>query len=132
MTFSEGYVLLLEQRPNASQGVKCSLEQLSCPVVVTQSFPQAAAKVTQAPPYLVILSLHSAHGSSSLVHSLKALTKSHGSMILALTDSQTPSWLYQEENPGFDGLLVQPLAGDILASLIQSAWIQQNYRSTGL
>lgn len=86
---------------------------------------QAVARVSQAPPYLVILTGDRQTWSHRLVHTLRNRAQAENITIVALTDCHSPSWLHQEENPGFDGFLVKPISGDILTSLVQSAWVRK-------
>ncbi|NJO42923.1 MAG: response regulator [Cyanobacteria bacterium CRU_2_1] len=97
-------------------------------MVVASSADQAMAKAKQSPPSLIILSGNQQDWSQTLISRLRTIANhSGGIMIVALTDSHAPSWLRQEENPGLDGFLVKPLNGDVLTSLVQSAWARQTY-----
>jgi AmiR/NasT family two-component response regulator len=88
------------------------------------------ARASQTHPYLVILVGNCQIWSRALVSQLRSLNKPGSTTIVALTDCHAPSWLHQEDNPGLDGFLVKPLSGDVLISLIQSAWARQACYST--
>ncbi|MFE4104795.1 hypothetical protein [Almyronema epifaneia] len=89
---------------------------------------QAIAQVDQSVPYLIILGGNRQTWSQPLIDELRRKAKSQADVtIVALTDSSDPSWLHREDNPGLDGFLVKPLSGDVLASLVQSAWAKQSY-----
>jgi CheY-like chemotaxis protein len=125
MRFSQSYVLVLAQPSDDLQMLECLLEKLRCPAVIARSPAQAMARANQTPPYLVILSGNHQSWMQSLVSDLRSASASGQVMIVALTDFHAPSWLHQEEHPGLDGLLVKPLSGDVLTSLVQSAWARQ-------
>lgn len=125
---AHSYVLVLDQNSKDLQMLGGLLNQLRCPMVVASSADQAMAKAKQSPPSLIILSGNQQDWSQTLISRLRTIANhSGGIMIVALTDSHAPSWLRQEENPGLDGFLVKPLNGDVLTSLVQSAWARQTY-----
>jgi CheY-like chemotaxis protein len=119
------YVLVLEQNSDDLHRLEALFQRLSCSIVVTNSAEQAVARASQAPPYLIILS--GSTWSTPLIHRFRDIADACDSPILALTDSHAPSWQRQEDNPGFDGFLVKPLHGDVLAGLVQSALARKNY-----
>lgn len=123
----QNYILILDTGSDDLQMIESLLGHLSCPLVVATSPEQAMARASQAPPYLLILIGNQQHWPKSLVHRFRSLADSCGITIVALTDVHAPSWLRQEDNPGLDGFLVKPLNCDILFSLVQSAWVRQNY-----
>ena len=86
---------------------------------------QAVDLVHQNPPCLVILQGNCRSWSQKLVHTLRAIADADSITLVALTDAHAPSWLHQDENPGFDGFLANPLSSDVLFSLIQSAVARQ-------
>ncbi len=129
MKLSQSYVLVLDQQSDDVQLLESLLGKLRCPVVVARSTDQAVASMSQSAPYLIILTGNHQSWSQTLVNDLRGIVKACGVTIVALTECHAPSWLHQEENPGFDGLLVKPLSGDVLTSVIQSAWARQNYCS---
>lgn len=95
---------------------------------VVSSIDQAMAKASETPPSLIILSGNQQNWSKQLIGKLRNIEKSSNCItIVALTDSHAPRWMHQEENPGLDGFLVNPLNGDVLVSLLQSAWARQAY-----
>ncbi|MGG6295955.1 hypothetical protein ACQ4M4_16320 [Leptolyngbya sp. AN02str] len=120
---SKRYVLVLEQSSEDLQMLRSLLERLSCAMVVTNSADQIVLTAREETPCLVILGGNQQSWSHGLISTLRDLAKT--SMIVALTDSHAPSWLPQDENPGLDGFLVKPLSGDVLSSLVQSAWARQ-------
>ncbi|HEY9861349.1 MAG TPA: hypothetical protein V6D16_17750 [Candidatus Obscuribacterales bacterium] len=120
------YVLVLSQQSDDLDILKSLLGRLCCAVRVASSEAQAMAQANQEPPYLVILSGDRHTWSRGLVHHLRSMTRTCNTTIVALTDCHAPSWLPQEENPGFDGFLVKPISGDILSSLVQSAKVRRS------
>jgi CheY-like chemotaxis protein len=129
MKFASSYVLLLVQQTEDLHGLESLLGRLKCAVEVVNSPDQAIDKVTQNPPCLVIIQGNYKSWSQKLVRRLRAIADADHITLVALTDSHAPSWLHQEENPGFDGFLVNPLSSDVLFSLIQSASARQLCRS---
>lgn len=123
----QNYILILNQGTDDLQMIESLLSHLRCPLVIASSPEQAIARARQAPPYLLILTGHEQDWSKSLVRQFRNLANACGITIVAITDVHAPSWLRQEDNPGVDGFLVKPLNRDILSSLIQSAWVRQNY-----
>jgi DNA-binding NarL/FixJ family response regulator len=121
----ERCVLVLNQQPDDLQMLESLLECLRCPIVVASSAEQAMDRASQTHPYLVILVGNCQTWSRTLVSQLRSINKPGNTTIVALTDCHAPSWLHQEDNPGLDGFLVKPLSGDVLISLIQSAWARQ-------
>lgn len=118
-------ILLLSQQSQDLEGLARSLQRLDYSVAIASSPEQAVAQVSTAQPYLVILEAHQQYWSSALVETLRRTASTSQMTIVVLTDCHAPSWLPQEENPGFDGFLVKPISDDVLASLIQSAWARR-------
>lgn len=83
-------------------------------------------KAQQIPPCLVILAGNPYSWSHGVVHRFRSVGDRCSMTIVGLTDFHAPSWLRQEENPGLDGFLVNPLNQDVLKSLLQSAWARQS------
>lgn len=131
MKSSRSYILVLGQATGDTGNLKGLLEQLRCSVAIADSSDQAFAHMRQALPFLVILAGNSEDWLQPLVQQLRTLAHTCGVTIVALTSSYAPSWLQQEENPGLDGFLVEPISSEILTSLVQSAWARQTYCSTG-
>jgi CheY-like chemotaxis protein len=119
------YVLILAQQSNDLALLESLLDQLSYSVAIATSEAQAMAQVKAETPCLVILAGSSQVWSSELVDEIRNSVSDHGTTIVALTDCNAPSWLPQEENPGFDGFLVKPISSDVLSSLLQSACAKQ-------
>ncbi|MDX2096613.1 MAG: hypothetical protein SFW36_02460 [Leptolyngbyaceae cyanobacterium bins.59] len=118
-------VLLLSRRTRNLQGLESMLKRMEYSVTITSSAEQAVARVFEANPCLIILECNHQCWSPGLVQDLRSNTSACRAMIFALTESYAPSWVNQEENPGFDGFLVKPISDEVMASLIQSAWVRQ-------
>lgn len=127
MKATNDYVLVLDQNPEDFQALETLLRGLQCPAVVADSPDQAFAQIDQDFPYLMILVGNHQDWPRALLDELRYIADSVGGTILALTNHPMPSWIHQEDNPGFDGFLVEPLSSDVLISLIQCAWIKQVY-----
>lgn len=119
------YVLVVDSSYEDFQGIHLMLSHLHCPVVVASSVEQAVAQAQQEPPYLVILAGDNENWSQSLVNQLRQTTPKANVTIVALTNTTDPRWGHYEENPGIDGFLVQPVSGDILNLLVESALAKQ-------
>ncbi len=130
MKANYSYVLVLDQDSGNLHLLDRVLRQLKCPMQAVTSIDQVMAKATAMPPYLIILSGNQQNWSQQLIKRLRNIENHANSItIVALTDSHAPRWIHQEENPGLDGFLVKPLNGDVLASVIQSAWARQAFCS---
>ncbi len=119
------YVLLLSQQAEDLHGLEPLLGRLRCSVEIVTSPDQAVDRVYRNPPCLMIVQGNYKIWSQKLVRKLRAIADVDNITLIALTDAHAPSWLHQEENPGFDGFLVKPLSSDVLFSLIQSASARQ-------
>jgi CheY-like chemotaxis protein len=129
MDSSDNYVLVLEQNSDDLHVLESMLHRLRCPIVVTDSADHAVARASQLPPYLIILSGSQKSWAEQLLQKFRRITDTYDVTILALTESHAPHWQRQEDNPGFDGFLVKPLHGDVLMTLMQSAWLRRSYCS---
>jgi CheY-like chemotaxis protein len=125
MQLAQRYVLVLEPSSDDLQVLRSLFNRLSYDMVEAASADQMMQRAQQEPPCLVILGGQQQNWSTVLVERLRNLSEAHRTTIVALTDSQSPSWLPQDENPGLDGFLVKPLSSDVLTSLVQSAWARQ-------
>ncbi|MEM6425046.1 MAG: hypothetical protein AAGF66_07275 [Cyanobacteria bacterium P01_H01_bin.119] len=125
MTASQGYILLLNQQYNDIKVVQSVLERLRCTVFVAESMEQAISRAGEDTPYLIILAGNHPGWAETSVHCLRQAIQKVGVTIVALTDSHSPSWLHEEDYSGIDGFLVKPLSGEILSTLVQSAWAKQ-------
>ncbi len=125
MKLASSYVLLLLQKTEDLHGLESFLGRLKCAVEIVTSPEQAVDRVHHSPPCLVIVQGNYRIWSQKLVRKLRAIADVDNITLIALTDAHAPSWLHQEENPGFDGFLVNPLSSDVLSSLIQSASARQ-------
>ncbi|MBD2257293.1 response regulator [Pseudanabaena sp. FACHB-2040] len=126
MSKTHRYILVLDTQRQESSGVHSLLTQLHCPVFIAGTAEQALAKVHQVPPYLVILIGDGQNWSQPLVEQLRQGASTANMTIVALTDSTSPRWGQQDENPGLDGFLVKPLSGEVLTSLVESALAKQS------
>lgn len=129
LQLNQSYVLVLDKPSDELRRLESQLARLHCPVVVTNSAVQMMLRVSQSPPSLVILVGGDRRWSEVLVKQLRNNANARHTTIVTLTDHHAPSWLHQEENPGFDGFLVKPLTADVLMSLVQSAWARQSVGS---
>lgn len=125
MQFTSGYILLLAKQLQRVKVLVTLLGHAGYSVAIASTEEQAIAQITQYPPFLIILAGNHCHWSQSLPCKLRTHAKAHHITLVALTDFHAPSWIYQEENPGFDGFLVNPISSDILSSLVQSAHTRQ-------
>ncbi|MDV3349378.1 hypothetical protein D0962_08365 [Leptolyngbyaceae cyanobacterium CCMR0082] len=121
MDSSSGYILLLDQYCGTELVVQSLSNQVEGSVFVAHSADQAVARIEESIPYLVILSGTQKHWSSAFVDRLRETVKPLGTTIVALTKSHEPSWPVQEEHPGVDGFLVEPISKDVLHLLVKSA-----------
>lgn len=121
------YVLVLDHPSEDTEHLQSLLRRLRCSCLVINTAEQLVNVATKAVPYLVIVGGDQQMWSPGLVEQLRWVKGACRSTILALTDHHAPSWLPQEENPGFDGFLVKPLNGDVLSSVIESARVRHNY-----
>ena len=121
MDGSNGYVLLLGQHLDADLTFQSLSNQVQGRVFVAQSTAQAVARIEKSIPYLVILSGTHQNWSPAFVDQLRETVKPLGTTIVALTQSHEPSWSPQEDHPGIDGFLVEPLSKDVLHLLVESA-----------
>lgn len=119
------YIVLLAKQPYQLRALALLLGHSSYSVAVASSEEQAIAKTRQHLPFLIILAGDHRYWSSSLLYELRRRVESHPITLVALTDFHAPSWIHQEENPGFDGFLVNPISSDVLVSLVQSAQTRQ-------
>jgi len=122
---AESYILLLAQHPRQ---VRVLMSLLGCSrfsVQIACSEEQAVVQATEHPPFLVILAGDHQSWSQRLLRELRTQAKARAMTLIALTDFHAPSWIHQEENPGFDGFLVSPISSEVLSSLVQSAYTRQ-------
>lgn len=127
MEVFNNYVLVLSQASDDLHLLQSLFRHLRYSMMVADSEDEAVQQIHQAIPSLVILVGDRHAWSQSLLNRLRSIAKSCNLTIVALTDCHTPSWLPQEENPGFDGFLVKPISGEILMSLVQSAWVRKTF-----
>jgi len=119
------YILLLAKHPRQVRFLLALLGCSSFAVQIACSEEQAVVQATEHPPFLVILAGDHRSWSQGLLHQLRTRTIAQSTTLLALTDFHAPSWVHQEENPGFDGFLVSPISSEVLFSLVQSAYTRQ-------
>jgi len=128
MGLSENYVLVLGQESDDLQALRSVLANLCCSVAIASSEDQAVSHISRVSPCLVILAGNHQIWSQTLVDRLRCNPSANWVTIVAFTDFHAPSWLHQDEHPGFDGFLVKPVTDDILTSLVQSARARQTCR----
>lgn len=121
MNSLSGYILLLDQHFGADLMVQFLSTQVEGSIFVAHSADQAVARIEQSIPYLVILSGTHKNWPPAFVDRLRETVKPLGTTIVALTKSHEPSWPLQEEHPGIDGFLVEPISNDVLHLLVESA-----------
>lgn len=125
MKATSGYILILAKHPQQVNLLKSLLGYVSFSVAIAYSEEQAVFLVKKHSPFLVILTGDHHSWSQNLLHNLRTDGNTPHITLVALTDFHTPSWVYQEENPGFDGFLVSPLSSEVLSSLVHSAYTRQ-------
>lgn len=125
MNSASGYILILAKNSQQAHFLMSLLGYSSFSVTIAYSEEQAVAQVKHHLPFLVILAGDHHSWSQNLLRSLRANGNTQQITLVALTDFHTPSWVYQEENPGFDGFLVSPLSSEVLSSLVYSAYMRQ-------
>ena len=121
MKSSNRYILLLDQRCGADLAVQSLSNQVEGSVFIARSTAQAVARIEESIPYLVILSGTHQNWSQAFVNRLRETVKPLGTTIVALTRFHEPNWSFQEEHPGIDGFLVEPISKDVLHLLVESA-----------
>lgn len=125
-----GYILLLMKQPQVLGILADLLKQGSHAVAIARSEDQALARARLNPPVLIIVAGDQRNWSSNLGE-LRRYANTRQILLVALTDTHSPSWIYQEDNPGFDGFLVNPISSDILSSLVHSAQARQRGYALG-
>jgi AmiR/NasT family two-component response regulator len=127
------YILLLEYPPQVAKTAFNPLAPMlnHYRLAIAHSEEQAAVHTAHCPPFLIILAGDYQTWSKSLLNRLRTYATIHRITLVALTDAAAASWLDQEDNPGFDGFLVNPLSRDILSSLVQSAHTRQSFAPIG-
>lgn len=85
----------------------------------------ALSAVTTTRPCLLIIQGNAHCWSRLRLSRLRAIADADNITILSLSDSHTQSWLSQEENPGFDGFLVNPVSSEVLHSVLCAASARQ-------
>lgn len=125
MELPQSNVLILEKGAEELGELKALLVEMQCSVAIAHSEDQAIIHTDQRSPFLVILAGDFQSWSRNLLTQLRQRNTQDRMTIVALTDWHAPSWLHQEECPDLDGFLVKPISGEILRSLIQSAWARQ-------
>jgi len=129
MSLTSGHILLLARKYGEVGLLASWLGSSSFSVQIAHSEEQAVDHAVQHSPFLVILAGDHHKWSQSLVCQLRTLASNRCMTLIALTDFHAPSWVMQEDNPGFDGFLVNPISNDILFSLVQSAHTRQVCRT---
>ncbi|MBD2019868.1 response regulator [Leptolyngbya sp. FACHB-36] len=130
MSLTTGYILLLAKQPYQVRILASILGRSDYSVAIANSEEQAVAQTVQHPPFLIILAGEHHNWSQAMLRELRTHANLHHITLVALTDFHAPSWIHQEENPGFDGFLVNPISSEILSSLVQSAYARQTCYAT--
>lgn len=125
MHLRSSYILLLAKQPHMLDVLTALLKQRSYSVAVTLTEEQALEHIQKSPPFLIVVVGDRHTWSHSLLSQLRTHANAHQITLVALTDAHAPSWIYQEDNPGFDGFLVSPISSEILSSLVESAQTRQ-------
>jgi DNA-binding NarL/FixJ family response regulator len=123
MVFPSTYILLLAPQLEELDGLESLLQQVALDVEIVHTADQALAKVSQKPPCLIILQEHLR--SEAAIHQLRTIANADRITLVIVTETDSPSWLHQEQRPDVDGFLVKPLSSDVLFSLIHSASARQ-------
>jgi response regulator RpfG family c-di-GMP phosphodiesterase len=127
MSLTSSYILLLANQPSYEFRFLVSLLGNSEYAVAIADSEEQAVTVTQAhSPFLIILAGDLHRWSDQLLGQLRTCANTCRQITLvALTDFHAPSWLPQEDNPGFDGFLVSPISNEVLSSLVEAAHTRQ-------
>ncbi|MBE9011635.1 response regulator transcription factor [Pseudanabaenaceae cyanobacterium LEGE 13415] len=123
---SSTYILLLAPQLEELQGLESLLQQVAFDVEIVDTADQALAKASQNPPCLVILQEHLR--SDTTIHRLRRIKNADRMTLVIVTETDSPSWLHQDQHPDVDGFLVKPLSSDVLFSLVHSASARQYCR----
>jgi DNA-binding NarL/FixJ family response regulator len=123
MVFPSTYILLLAPQLEELDGLEALLRQVALDVEIVDTADQALAKVSQKLPCLIILQEHLR--SEAVIQQLRRMTNADRTTLVIVTETDSPSWLHQEQHPDVDGFLVKPLSTDVLFSLIHSASARQ-------
>ena len=126
MNSSNRYILLLDQQCGVDMIVHSLSNHVGGSVFIARSAAQAVARIEESIPYLVILSGTYQSWSQAFINRLRETVKPLGTTIVALTRSHEPTWSFQEEHPGIDGFLVEPISKDVLHLLVESAAAKTN------
>lgn len=125
MQLPSNSILLLTKQPGKVHILIALLRTSKFSVSIATSETQAAHQVIQSPPFLIILAGDHQAWSKDSLGELRSQANSHHITLVALSDFHAPSWVHQDENPCFDGFLVNPISHEILLSLVQSAHTRQ-------
>lgn len=122
----QSYILVLGQSAEDFQWLYGLPEgMVQCSVIMVSSLEEAVQQVNHAVPCLLILASGQSVWHTSIVQRFRNLADDCGMTIVVVSESHAPRWSRQEHNLGIDGYLVKPITGEILNSLIQSAWARQ-------
>jgi AmiR/NasT family two-component response regulator len=126
-----GYILLLSKQPYRAHGLVALLERANYSIAIANTEDQALTQALRHSPFLIILVGDHHHWSETLMKALRHCANTDHTTLVALTDVHAPSWIPPEENPGFDGFLVNPISHEVLSLLVQSAHTRQICCPTG-
>lgn len=125
---SSTYILLLAPQIEELQGLESLLQQVALDVEIVDTADQALDRVSQSPPCLVIL--QEDLRSEATIYRLRRIANADRMTLVIVTETDSPSWLHQDQHPDVDGFLVKPLSSDVLFSLIHSASARQYCQQT--
>jgi AmiR/NasT family two-component response regulator len=125
MDSASTYILLLAKHPRQVRVLTALLQRSCYTVELACTEEQAVVQADEHPPFLVILTGNHQDWSSQLLSDLRHRSATRSLTLVALTDFHAPSWMHQEENPGFDGFLVNPISSEVLHSLVESAYTRR-------
>ncbi len=126
MSLTSSYILLLANQPYEFRPLVSLLGDSDYAVTIADSEEQAVIATLTHCPFLIILAGDLHRWSGHLLGQLRTCANAYRQITLvALTDFHAPSWLPQEDNPGFDGFLVSPISNEVLSSLVEAAHTRQ-------
>lgn len=125
MKLASDYILILAKYTQQAHFLMTLLGDSRFSATIAYSEEQAIIQVKHLLPFLIILAGDHYSWSQNLLSNLRSYGNTQQITLVALTDFHTPSWVSQEENPGFDGFLVSPLSREVLLSLVHSAYMRQ-------
>jgi AmiR/NasT family two-component response regulator len=126
MGWASGYILVLAKHPRQTRMLTGLLKRLHCSVEVACDEVAAIALMVARPPFLIILTGNHQDWSETLLTTLRSHSAIQSITLVIVADFHAPNWIHQEENPGFDGFLVNPISSEVLFFLVQSAYTRRS------